>query len=95
MSANRSDAKAMLTVGDRSDEIFRLDALRVPYDVARLPVSLKIPLENLLRNEDGEAIDAKDLEALRSGMETESERRDRVHARARGDAGLHQRTRRR
>lgn len=34
MSANTFDAKATLTVGDRSDEIFRLDALRVPYDMA-------------------------------------------------------------
>jgi aconitate hydratase len=66
MSANSFDAKATLKVGDRSFEIFRLDALQSKYDVARLPFSLKILLENLLRNEDGESIRAQDVEALAS-----------------------------
>src|SRR5579885_3350253 len=64
MPENSFDAKATLSVGDRSYEIFRLDALQAKYDVARLPFSLKILLENLLRNEDGEAIRAQDIEAL-------------------------------
>src|ERR1700689_1280355 len=63
---NSFDAKASLTVGDRSYEIFRLDALQSKFDVARLPFSLKILLENLLRNEDGESIRAQDIEALAS-----------------------------
>ena len=54
MSTNSFDARATLTVGGRSYEIFRLDALQAKYDVARLPFSLKVLLENLLRNEDGE-----------------------------------------
>jgi aconitate hydratase len=58
------DAKATLTVGKRAYEIFRLDALQASYDIARLPFSLKILLENLLRNEDGETIRAEDIEAL-------------------------------
>jgi aconitate hydratase len=66
MSANSFDARATLSVGDRSYEIFRLDALQSKYDVARLPFSLKILLENLLRNEDGESIRAGDIEALAS-----------------------------
>ncbi|MEA2196899.1 MAG: aconitate hydratase [Solirubrobacteraceae bacterium] len=66
MSANSFDAKATLAVGERSFEIFRLDALQASYDVARLPFSLKVLLENLLRNEDGEAIRARDIEALAS-----------------------------
>ncbi len=53
-----------MLVGDRSYEIFRLDALQSRYDVARLPFSLKILLENLLRNEDGESIRKQDIEAL-------------------------------
>src|SRR6201996_9350920 len=61
---NSFGAKATLGVGDRSYDIFRLDALQSQYDVARLPFSLKILLENLLRNEDGEAIRSQDLEAL-------------------------------
>ncbi len=66
MSANSFDAKATLAAGDRSYEIFRLDALQKSYDVARLPFSLKVLLENLLRNEDGETIRKQDVEALAS-----------------------------
>ena len=64
MSANSFGARATLSVGDRDYEIYRLDALQSKYDVARLPFSLKILLENLLRNEDGETIRAADVEAL-------------------------------
>ncbi len=64
MSANSFGARASLSVGGRDYEIFRLDALQSKYDVARLPFSLKILLENLLRNEDGETIRAQDIEAL-------------------------------
>src|SRR6201986_5095180 len=63
---NSFDAKATLTVGGRDYEIFRVDALQAKYDVARLPFSLKILLENLLRNEDGESIRSRDIEALAS-----------------------------
>jgi aconitate hydratase len=61
---NSFDAKATLTVSGREYEIYRLDALQPKYDVARLPFSLKVLLENLLRNEDGESIRAQDVEAL-------------------------------
>jgi aconitate hydratase len=65
MSTNNSfGAKARIEVGGRSYEIFRLDALQSRYDVARLPFSLKILLENLLRNEDGESVQARHIEAL-------------------------------
>jgi aconitate hydratase len=64
MSTNSFDAKATLSVGDRQHEIYRLDALQAQHDVARLPFSLKILLENLLRNEDGETIRADDVLAL-------------------------------
>jgi aconitate hydratase len=66
MSENTFAAKGTLDVGGRSYEIFRIDALQSRFDVARLPFSLKILLENLLRNEDGEAIRAQDVEALAS-----------------------------
>src|ERR1700759_4580043 len=65
-TANSFDSRAVLRVGDASYEIYRLDALQSKFDVARLPFSLKILLENLLRNEDGEAIRAADIEALAS-----------------------------
>ena len=57
-------ARATLEVGGERYEIFRLDALQAKYDVARLPYSLKVLLENLLRNEDGEAVTAEDIETL-------------------------------
>src|SRR3954452_18964986 len=64
MSDNSYDARATLSVAGRDYEIFRLDALQARYDVARLPFSLKVLLENLLRNEDGVAVRAQDVKAL-------------------------------
>src|SRR4051794_33424412 len=61
---NSFDARGTLRVGDRELEIFRLDALQSKFDVARLPFSLKILLENLLRTEGNGAVDAADIEAL-------------------------------
>jgi aconitate hydratase len=55
-------ARATLEVGDQTHEIFRLDALQQKYDVARLPYSIKILLENLLRFEDGKSVTAEDVE---------------------------------
>jgi aconitate hydratase len=57
-------ARATLEVGDRKYEIFRLDALQAKYDVERLPYSIKVLLENLLRNEDGSAITSDDVEKV-------------------------------
>jgi aconitate hydratase len=47
-----------LTVGDRSYEIFRLAELQASYDVARLPYTLRVLLENVLRNADEADVDA-------------------------------------
>jgi aconitate hydratase len=66
MSDNSFDAHSDLEVGGRSYEIYRLDALQQKFDVARLPFSLKVLLENLLRNEDGSGIRKDDIEALAS-----------------------------
>src|SRR5215212_9977524 len=57
-------ARSTLEVGGREYEIFRLDALQKRFDVARLPYSLKILLENLLRFEDGEAVTKKMIETV-------------------------------
>src|SRR5881397_3487529 len=61
---NSFDTKATLTVGDRELTIYRLDALQSAFDVARLPFSLKVLLENLLRTEGNGAVQASDIEAL-------------------------------
>ena len=63
-SENSFDARAGLEVGGREYEIYRLEALQSRYDVARLPFSLKVLLENLLRNEDGVGVRREDIEAL-------------------------------
>src|SRR3982075_374479 len=60
---NSFRARSTLNVGDRSYEIWSLAAL--PQDkLARLPYSLKILLENLLRFEDGVSVTRADIEAL-------------------------------
>ena len=59
-------AKATLEVSGREFEIHRLDALQERFDVARLPYSLKVLLENALRLEDGDSVTADDAEALAS-----------------------------
>src|SRR5215211_439034 len=58
MSQNSFDARATLAAGGAEYEIFRLDALQAKYDVARLPYSLKILLENLLRNREDAGAEA-------------------------------------
>ncbi|GAA4802920.1 aconitate hydratase AcnA [Streptomyces ziwulingensis] len=61
MSANSFDARSTLQVGDESYEIFRLDKVE---GSARLPYSLKVLLENLLRTEDGANITADHIRAV-------------------------------
>jgi aconitate hydratase len=64
MSDNSFGARGALDVDGRTYEIFRLDALQQQFDVARLPFSLKILLENLLRTEGNGSVTAADIEAL-------------------------------
>jgi aconitate hydratase len=64
MSDNSFGARGPLDVDGRTYEIFRLDALQQQFDVARLPFSLKILLENLLRTEGNGSVTAADIEAL-------------------------------
>ncbi|MGE5247541.1 MAG: aconitate hydratase AcnA, partial [Verrucomicrobiota bacterium] len=54
------------TVGGQPLEIFRLQALerRRIGKISRLPFSIKILLENLLRNEDGLTVTAEDIRAV-------------------------------
>ena len=61
MSIDSYRAKADLSVGDTTYEIFRVDAVE---GAATLPFSLKVLLENLLRTEDGANITASDIAAL-------------------------------
>ncbi|MFN2308474.1 MAG: aconitate hydratase AcnA [Gammaproteobacteria bacterium] len=61
---NSFSARATLSVAGRRYEIFRLPALEAEFEVSRLPFSLKVLLENLLRHEDGKTVSAEDIRAL-------------------------------
>ncbi len=52
------DARGQLEVGGKSYEIHRLDALQSQWDVARLPYTLRILLENVLRNGTDKDVEA-------------------------------------
>ncbi len=58
--------KSTLTVGGRTYAFFSLQKLEKASSISlkRLPISLKILLENLLRQEDGRAVRREDIEAL-------------------------------
>src|ERR1700755_638732 len=59
-------ARKSLKVDNQSYDIFRLDALEKAgfKNVSRLPVSLKILLENLVRLEDNHHVSRADIEVL-------------------------------
>jgi len=62
---NSFDSRAVMTSGGRNYTIFRLPALETRgINLSRLPFSLKILLENLLRREDGVNVTAGDIEFL-------------------------------
>ncbi len=64
-TGNSFGSRARLNVGGKSYGIHSLAALeRAGLTVARLPFSLKILLENLLRHEDGRVVRSEEIEAL-------------------------------
>jgi aconitate hydratase len=79
MAAHNSfNTRTRLSAGDLTVDYFSLPALeRAGFpEIARLPYSLKILLENLLRSEDGRFVDADDVRALatwdvKSGLQKE------------------------
>jgi aconitate hydratase len=65
MTTNSFGSRASLKVGDRTYTIDRLDALeRAGIRLARLPYSLRVLLESLLRLEDGTVYRREDVEAV-------------------------------
>ena len=65
-SKNSLKSKSTLKVGKQSYEYFSLPAAykALGQDLSRLPYSLKILLENLLRYEDGQSVTADDISAF-------------------------------
>jgi aconitate hydratase len=80
-SMNSFGTKSSLDVSGRSLTFFSLESEGLAkFGVERLPFSIKILLENLLRNEDGVKVTARDIEALARWAETPSS-----HGEAAGD----------
>ncbi len=69
MAKNSFGAAAKLRAGDKEYDYFRLASLAEKGlgGVDRLPFSIKILLENLLRNEDGKRVSAEDVETVARG----------------------------
>ncbi len=61
---NSFGTRSTLDGGSTSLQCHRLDVLEKEYSVSRLPYSLKIMLENLLRNENGGTVTSAQIEAL-------------------------------
>src|SRR5687768_4084345 len=77
-SLNSFGTRATLNSGGRTHEIFSLPALEKQYPaIARLPYSLKILLENLLRCEDARFVDAEDIAAL-AGWDVKSKEQKEI-----------------
>ncbi len=65
MATNSFGARASLAVDGKTYTIHRLEALeKRGFALSRLPFSIKVMLENLLRREDGEVVTAEQIEAL-------------------------------
>jgi aconitate hydratase len=62
---NSFNSKSVLRVGGREYEIYRLDALdKAGFHTVKLPYSLRVLLENLLRNENDRSVTADDIRSL-------------------------------
>ena len=74
-----------LKVGDRSYEYFSLDAAKQAglSGIERLPVSLKVLLENLLRYEDGRTVTTDDVKAMAAWVEQRTSEREIAYRPAR------------
>ncbi len=75
MATNSFGAASKLRVGDSEYQIFRLAAIEQKNvgSVSRMPFSVKILLENLLRNEDGKKVSSSDVETVARGAAGASE----------------------
>ena len=69
---NSFNARKTFSHGSREWAYFDIQALSDRFDVAKLPFSLRVLLENLLRNEDGVSVRAADIEAL-AGWDAKAE----------------------
>jgi aconitate hydratase len=81
---NSFNAKTTLTVADHTYTIFSLpEAAKTLGNISRLPFSLKVLLENLLRYEDGRSVTADDVKAVADWLQTKSSTREIAYRPAR------------
>ncbi|MEW5703752.1 MAG: aconitate hydratase AcnA [Pseudomonadota bacterium] len=74
--SDRLQARTSLKLGNKTYDYFALAAAGRFGDVSRLPLSLKVLLENLLRFEDGKTVTVEDIEALAKWAEKRTSERE-------------------
>ncbi|MEM9908827.1 MAG: aconitase family protein, partial [Cyanobacteria bacterium P01_D01_bin.44] len=84
IAVNSFNAKQSLTVGNQTYHIYSLpEAAKTLGDMSRLPYSLKVLLENLLRYEDGRTVKAEDVHAIADWLKTQTSQREIAYRPAR------------
>jgi len=83
-AVNSFNAKQTLTVNGTPYQIYSLPAAAASLgDLSRLPYSLKVLLENLLRHEDGRTVTAEDIRAIAAWLQTRTSNREIAYRPAR------------
>ncbi|HSM80924.1 MAG TPA: aconitase family protein, partial [Nodosilinea sp.] len=81
---NSFNAKTQLTVANSTYTIYSLPAAAATLgDISRLPFSLKVLLENLLRHEDGRSVTAADVQAVADWLQAKTSSREIAYRPAR------------
>lgn len=81
---NSFNTRQSLSVADRTYQIYSLTAAETALgNLSRLPNSLKVLLENLLRHEDGRTVTAADIEAAAAWLQTQTSNREIAYRPAR------------
>ena len=85
MSLNTLNSRTILSAGGKSYVAYSIPAAAkaLGVDFARLPYSLKVLLENLLRNEDGHTVSHEDISAFAAWLKNRNEPRDIAYRPAR------------
>ena len=90
--SNSFGAASTLTVGGSQYRYYGLEALeKRGANISRIPYSIKILLENLLRSEDGTTVKASDIEYVAAVENRRASARDQLQPGARAAAGFHRR----
>ncbi len=85
MGLNSLQSKTSLSAGGKTYTAYSIPAAAkaLGVDFARLPFSLKVLVENLLRNEDGQTVTKEDIAAFGNWLKTKNEPRDIAYRPAR------------